>query len=784
MHATHTLRVVARRMYHRKGCSYPSSRFVREFSQHPEWLQDFWSLSMADGPIGPGQLVSAFEYAPLQDPARHIRLLKILPEVYPGVQSVSMVAVPLSEAPNYAAISYTWGEPPADEPIDVDGRRMFVGKNCRHVLWQLQYHDLFEYYWIDAICINQSDVGEKGPQVQMMGDIYRMSKCVLACFGEHDDDSNTLFARLRGLEFALGASNEKDQKVSYARGLTSRRPDYTWLGSLKTVALSDLCKALKTFSERDYWTRVWIVQELRLAPSAKILCGDDIVPYDVLLVMCEEVEACGEYAHAREYTNTKPPKPSPPCHTPDDHPAFGHSSDAFRFPLIKRYACGEFGNLPAMLRESRPLKCGDKRDYIYGFLELIKWPGQQSPIKSDYSISPLQLAKIALRYYEPGSWGRDHLSYPAGPFCFAARILEGLKLDCLDADIAALHAHRRASYTAQGRARVLSTKGVSSNHASETQQGWPETNSPTSPSSNEKHEGVDSDLRDRSRMYYYRARGPSYQLQDHGNGSLQAPISVRFVKRADAPDFEGPHSVGFNKEERKWREYYRLVDEVGPHLAPRRIMHDGQLAAIACSAARAGDFLVDLGTREGGAVWLIVRESTGDRYRIVGHARLAIAYALCNFGNHCRCFLGHAPPVVDWDFYFEEEDLLALVQIKPLGSRSSTGPNFTGGNPIARLTSSVTRESFSSYAVAVAKAQDLNADDRKPALRVRTLNLKTCAGCHKLVPYGGRYNSGEARGTLPHFCVSCYGSDFDRFIDEKGSVSIQDIAEIRGRIGS
>ena len=41
----------------------------------------------------------------------------------------------------------------------------------------------WKYFWIDAICIQQSDVSERNHQVRMMGLIYKRAAFVLAWLG-------------------------------------------------------------------------------------------------------------------------------------------------------------------------------------------------------------------------------------------------------------------------------------------------------------------------------------------------------------------------------------------------------------------------------------------------------------------------------------------------------------------------------------------------------------------------------------------------------------------------
>lgn len=46
--------------------------------------------------------------------------------------------------------------------------------------------------WIDAVCVNQSDLHEKSRQVGMMGLIYRHARATLIQLGSLDDESQSI----------------------------------------------------------------------------------------------------------------------------------------------------------------------------------------------------------------------------------------------------------------------------------------------------------------------------------------------------------------------------------------------------------------------------------------------------------------------------------------------------------------------------------------------------------------------------------------------------------------
>ena len=60
----------------------------------------------------------------------------------------------------YAALSYAWGK---IDPVGVyvDGHSFEIGRNLHDALMQLRRSGITSWLWIDAICIQQTDVEEK-----------------------------------------------------------------------------------------------------------------------------------------------------------------------------------------------------------------------------------------------------------------------------------------------------------------------------------------------------------------------------------------------------------------------------------------------------------------------------------------------------------------------------------------------------------------------------------------------------------------------------------------------
>ncbi|EME79521.1 uncharacterized protein MYCFIDRAFT_143023, partial [Pseudocercospora fijiensis CIRAD86] len=177
-----------------------------------------------------------FKHEPLADPNHQIRLLQLPASKWGGGMHLQLSTWDLRKAPPYSAISYTWG--PAGYPtrsLTINGLNMEVRRKCRFALLQARLRCPGDYVWIDSICIDQDNVGEKGVQVAMMFDIYKRARQVLACIGESSESSR----RLAVVANIIGHMRMKHNLF-------------------KDLLNQDLV----AMSERGYWHRLWIVQEI------------------------------------------------------------------------------------------------------------------------------------------------------------------------------------------------------------------------------------------------------------------------------------------------------------------------------------------------------------------------------------------------------------------------------------------------------------------------------------------------------------------------------------------
>ena len=132
----------------------------------------------------------------------------------------------------------------------------------------------------DALCINQDDIEEKSHQVQMMAKIYKSCVDVLAWLGPADEESDTAMEKFesignKAIEAGIQDFRAADMANWFEPGGDERvcRIKVTLNELAVKEGLGLFHHSMVPFSKRDYWTRVWIVQEISLTRTVTIVCG-------------------------------------------------------------------------------------------------------------------------------------------------------------------------------------------------------------------------------------------------------------------------------------------------------------------------------------------------------------------------------------------------------------------------------------------------------------------------------------------------------------------------------
>lgn len=93
------------------------------------------------------------------DNDKEIRLLQVQPSTDPWTIDCRLFIEKRNGAIEYEALSYTWGSSTLGRCIRVNGKDFLVTDNLYAAICRLQRSES-RNLWIDAICINQSDLNE------------------------------------------------------------------------------------------------------------------------------------------------------------------------------------------------------------------------------------------------------------------------------------------------------------------------------------------------------------------------------------------------------------------------------------------------------------------------------------------------------------------------------------------------------------------------------------------------------------------------------------------------
>jgi hypothetical protein len=269
--------------------------------------------------------------------------------------------------PGYEAVSYAWGSPNPTHKITINGWPYTVRQNLWSFLKHKRNPTTHSTLWIDALCINQKDVVERGAQVQLMGSIYRSAGRVIAWLGDECDNSNLVM---------------------------------DWIGAERPSIFIDdehrFLNSLQGWVSRDYWSRTWIVQEFLLARDIILACGKRHVDWTCVERFCQEHSSSGLawnlFKHSRPYGLFK--------------------------QRINRHVSRM--NLFSLLLNNQATVCMDIRDKVYAILGLAVDYAAGRTLDVDYQKSPQTLFCDVLHFIAPA---------PADAFRFGAFLKRLLQVD-------------------------------------------------------------------------------------------------------------------------------------------------------------------------------------------------------------------------------------------------------------------------------------------------------------------------------------------------------------------
>lgn len=191
-------------------------------------------------------------YGSLDTTERQIRLLTLeSKDEQDGTLNCTLETVSLDDQPEYAALSYVWGDAKITETIHVNDHAMPVTVNLAAALRQIRAKDsdwANRRLWIDAVCINQRDLLERNAQVAMMCSIYRYARNVVMWLGETGVGSRTAENVARAMSIVSSWRNLAVESLEQNIGHVEKNEPERHDGDALSLA---------ALLEVNYWTRTW-----------------------------------------------------------------------------------------------------------------------------------------------------------------------------------------------------------------------------------------------------------------------------------------------------------------------------------------------------------------------------------------------------------------------------------------------------------------------------------------------------------------------------------------------
>ncbi|ORY18343.1 heterokaryon incompatibility protein-domain-containing protein [Clohesyomyces aquaticus] len=259
--------------------------------------------------------------------SRGFRLLQVQPSEEGEPIRCTLQSYTLQDHPPYTALSYMWGENFRYDDIEINGAKMLARENLWCFLDKMRRQGCDKLLWIDAVCINQGKVHEVNHQVRMMRDIYSGAESVLIWLGEPDETSDLAM-----------------------RTLAKRKP-FT-KGDIRKIWNAAQGWSVLKLCERQYWRRMWIIQEVILAKEAVIHCGSKEIEWCKFWQTFQDLQTISEHGRA--------------IHNPSVQAIL----DSPAVDIVKMRASWEEGHIPlsVLLQTCGHHESTDIRDKVYALL--------------------------------------------------------------------------------------------------------------------------------------------------------------------------------------------------------------------------------------------------------------------------------------------------------------------------------------------------------------------------------------------------------------------------------
>lgn len=365
-------------------------------------------------------------YRPLDSALKEIRLLKLLPAAsFPEDIQGQLTHTYLTDPCPYEALSYRWGGNNFTQEIKIDGQLIHITKNLEAALRHLRHESTERLIWVDALCINQEDMAERGHQVSMMREIYTRCHTDLAWLGPNPGSVDEQAAGntnagppvdwlIQGLELMRKIAVKDDYTLADLRR-EQERPnlEHEKFPLFVNPRLNVNVNVLKrgnnviirydkqrildaAFDQSLLWSRIWVMQELACAPRVVLVAGKTTLEWDLVSKFLGDTP----YSDAFHLPWSHGTLNNIKNHTFQKTQLIEHQRG-----IVRDMAEGKLtSTLMDVLSRFKFAESTDPRDHIYGLLGLVS---EEHTIKPDYTKTVAQVFADVCKFFIDSSGTLD-----------------------------------------------------------------------------------------------------------------------------------------------------------------------------------------------------------------------------------------------------------------------------------------------------------------------------------------------------------------------------------------
>lgn len=208
-------------------------------------------------------------YSDLDVAAAEFRIVTIEPGEWGEDIKCTLQTTSLNNVPVYEPLSYVWGTAHRTAEIVLDGQPFPVTANLEAALRHLRLSRP-RTMWVDVLCVNQSNIEERGSQVALMRRVYQHGSLTVIWLGEETEDTKPAFELIEKY-FSLvdNVLIQNEDTLEKIVTLVNNDPS----GEDAIGYLDD------GFNQHPWWTRAWVTQEAAVSRELILKCGEHEIPW-------------------------------------------------------------------------------------------------------------------------------------------------------------------------------------------------------------------------------------------------------------------------------------------------------------------------------------------------------------------------------------------------------------------------------------------------------------------------------------------------------------------------